>query len=148
MHLSGAMRALVPSSVATSFATLATLGALVVGGGRKKSDATTATTVVEAPPVKLPFVAAAAQPTPDVLTLTGTIIANQRSEVTADTSGKVLGVMVERGTRVKMGDPVVRLDVRNAALSAREAQANLSAARVQKTNAEDECRRAKQLPDR
>ena len=77
-------------------------------------------------PVKAATIAAAEAPTPDVLTLTGMIAADQRSEVTADTQGKVIDVMVERGQRVKMGQPVVQLDVRNAALSAREAQANLA----------------------
>src|SRR5689334_5156733 len=86
--------------------------------------------------------------TPVTLTLTGMIAADQRSEVTADTQGKVLAVMVERGQRVKMGDPVVRLDVRNAALSAREAQANLAGARAQKSLAEEECKRAQTLLDK
>src|ERR1043166_7655320 len=90
---------------------------------KKKEDEV----VVKAPspPVKVPLVAAEELPSPDVLTLTGVIAADQRSEVTADTQGKVVAVLVERGQRVKMGQPVVQLDVRNAALSAREAQANL-----------------------
>src|ERR1043165_4223369 len=67
----------------------------------------------QAPPVKVALVAAQEAPSPDVLTLTGTIAADQRSEVTADTQGKVLAVLVERGQRVKMGEPVVQLDVRN-----------------------------------
>jgi membrane fusion protein (multidrug efflux system) len=40
---------------------------------------------------------------------------------------------------------VVRLDVRTAALSAREAQANLEAARAQKRLAEEECKRTQTL---
>ncbi len=102
----------------------------------------------QAAPIKVPLVVAAPSETDDLLTLTGTIAANQRSEVTADTQGKVIAVMVDRGTRVKMGDPVVRLDVRSAALSQQEAAANLSAARVQRQNAEDECARAKALLDK
>lgn len=101
-----------------------------------------------APPVKVTTTVATAAPTPDVLTLTGMIAADQRSEVTADTQGKVLAVMVERGQRVKMGAPVVQLDVRNAALSAREASANLETARAQKSLAEEECRRTKALLDK
>ena len=69
------------------------------------------------------------------------VAADQRSDVTADTQGKVINVMVERGQRVKMGQPVVQLDVRTAALAAREAQANLAAARAQKQLAEEECKR-------
>ena len=100
------------------------------------------------PPVKVPLVVATEAPAPDVLTLTGIITADQRSEVTADTQGKVIAVLVERGQRVRMGQPVVRLDVRTAALSAREAQANLESARAQKRLAEEECRRAQTLLDK
>jgi membrane fusion protein (multidrug efflux system) len=110
----------------------------------KKEDAAEAK-APQAPPVKVALVAAQEAAAPDVLTLTGTIVADQRSEVTADTQGKVVAVLVERGQRVKMGDPVVRLDVRTAALSAREAQANLEAARAQKQLAEEECKRTKTL---
>jgi membrane fusion protein, multidrug efflux system len=134
MHLRPAMRALW-----TSIAALALLGAC------KKSDDVAA----KEPPaaVKLPLVVASEAPTPDQLTLTGMITADQRAEVTADTQGKVISVMVERGQRVKMGAAVVQLDVRTAALSAREAQANVESARAQRKLAEEECKRAQTLLD-
>jgi membrane fusion protein (multidrug efflux system) len=99
-------------------------------------------------PVKVALVTAAEADTPKVLVLTGTVAAAQRSEVTADTQGKVIAVMIERGQRVAMGQPVVRLDVRNAAYSGREAQANLAAARAQKDLADEECKRTKALLDK
>ncbi len=71
-----------------------------------------------------------------------TVAADQRSDVTADTQGKVINVMIERGQHVKLGQPVVQLDTRSAALSAREASAALASARVQKQLADDECVRA------
>jgi len=113
-----------------------------------KKTAEQATKAPPAPPVKVDLVTAVEAPSPELLTLTGILAADQRSEVTADTAGKVLSVMIERGQRVKMGDPVVRLDVRNAALSAREAQANLATARAQKNLAEEECKRAQSLLDK
>ncbi|MFN0248353.1 MAG: efflux RND transporter periplasmic adaptor subunit [Kofleriaceae bacterium] len=100
------------------------------------------------PPIKVDLVSAEKALTPKTLVLTGMIAADQRAEVTPDTQGKVLAVMVERGQRVKMGEPLVRLDVRNAALGAREAQANLAAARAQKALAEEECKRTRQLLDK
>jgi membrane fusion protein (multidrug efflux system) len=100
---------------------------------------------VTSPPVDIPMTTVQEARTPQVLTLTGMIAADQRSEVTADTQGKVISVLVERGQRVKMGQPVVQLDVRNAALSSREAQANLEAARAQKQLAEEECKRTQVL---
>ena len=114
---------------------------------KKKEDDAVAKTPA-APPVKVALVAAQEAAAPDILTLTGVIAADQRSEVTADTQGKVVAVLVERGQRVKMGQPVVQLDVRNAALSAREAQANLEGARAQKKLAEEECKRSQQLFDK
>jgi membrane fusion protein (multidrug efflux system) len=113
-----------------------------------KKEAQQATKAPPAAPVKVDLVAVDEAPSPDVLTLTGMIAADQRSEVTADTAGKVVGVMVERGQRVKMGEAVVRLDVRSAALSAREAQANLESARAQRKLAEEECKRAQSLLDK
>jgi membrane fusion protein, multidrug efflux system len=125
------------------------LSTLLIVVGCKKPDDSTATTEKTPPPtVKAATVLAAEAPTPDVLTLTGTVIADQRSDVTADTQGKVINVMVERGQKVKLGQPVVQLDVRTAALSAREANAALQSARVSKQLADDECVRTKQLLDK
>jgi membrane fusion protein (multidrug efflux system) len=47
-----------------------------------------------------------------------------------------------------MGQPVVQLDVRNSALSAREAQANLAAARATKQLNDEECKRTQTLLDK
>ena len=113
---------------------------------KKAADDTTSHAA--APPVKVSLATVGEAETPELLTLTGMIAADQRAEVTADTQGKVLAVMVERGQRVRMGDPVVRLDVRSAALGAREAQANVAAARAQKQLADEECRRTKSLLDK
>jgi membrane fusion protein (multidrug efflux system) len=130
---------------AVVFGLLASVASLI---SCKKKEDDAATKAPPPPPVKVALVAAQEAPSPDVLTLTGTIAADQRSEVTADTQGKVVAVLVERGQRVKMGDPVVRLDVRTAALSAREAQANLEGARAQRQLAEEECKRTQTLLDK
>ena len=114
----------------------------------KKPEAAENQKAPPAPPVHVDLATATVAPTPEVLVLTGTIAPNYRSEVTADTQGKVVGVRVERGQRVKMGDPVVQLDVRTAALSQREAQANLQNAQAQKSLAEEECKRAQTLLDK
>lgn len=113
--------------------------------GCKKPADSGATKGPTAPPVKVTAVVAAEGPAPDVLTFTGQVAADERSDVTADTQGKVINVMVDRGTRVKLGQPVVQLDVRSAALGANEAQANLAAAKAQKDLAEQECTRTEEL---
>jgi membrane fusion protein (multidrug efflux system) len=118
---------------------------LVLAAGCKKPQDSAAAKAPPAPPVKVQSAVAAEAPTPIVLTITGQVTADQRADVTADTQGKVINVMVERGTKVKLGQPVVQLDVRSAALSANEAQANLTAAKAQKDLAEQECQRTEQL---
>jgi len=127
---------------------LSTLVPMLVLGCKKPDDTKTTSDKTPVPTVKAATLAAAEAPTPDVLTLTGMIIADQRAEVTADTQGKVVNVMIERGQHVKLGQPVIQLDVRTAALSAREAQAALQSARVSKQLADDECVRTKQLLDK
>jgi membrane fusion protein, multidrug efflux system len=127
---------------------LVAVGCVAALAACKKDKAAITTKAPPAPPIHVTMVAATSEPTPDVMTLTGTVVADERSEVTADTQGKVLAVMVERGQKVKMGDPLLRLDTRSAALGAREAQANLASARAQRQLAEQECKRAQALFDK
>jgi len=129
---------------------LATLPLILLAAAGCKRPGTDASAVAKASvvPVKVQTVVAAEAPTPDVLVLTGTVAADQRSDVTADTQGKVINVMIDRGQHVKLGQPVVQLDVRSAALNAREASAALQSARVQKQLADDECARTKALLDK
>lgn len=82
---------------------------------------------------------------PRFLTLTGTLIANQDSELAADAAGKVKEVYVERGTFVKAGAPVVRLDARQAELNAALAKAQLEVAKAERDLAQKDCERAAML---
>src|SRR5215475_12964624 len=109
-----------------------------------RADAEQATRPI-APPIHVPLVVAAEAPTPDVLTLTGELAADQRSEVTAETQGRVVAVLAQLGQPVKRGEAIVELDVRTAALSAREAHATLDAARSEQQLAEQECARSATL---
>jgi RND family efflux transporter MFP subunit len=61
---------------------------------------------------------------PPMLELTGTLDADERSEVAAQTSGVVTEVNIEPGARVEKGDVLVVLDTREAALRAASAAAN------------------------
>jgi membrane fusion protein (multidrug efflux system) len=144
VHRSAAMRALWKNA---SILGLAAAGAVTFAACKKKEDGAVAK-APPPPPLKVMTAIAEEAASPQQLVLTGMVIADQRSEVTADTQGKVLNVMVERGQRVKMGTPVVQLDVRSSALAAREAQANLAGARAQRELAEQECARTKQLFDK
>src|SRR5687768_15629136 len=106
------------------------------------------TTKAPPPAVDVAMTKATLAKTPKHIVLTGIVAANQRAEVTADAAGKVLAVKVERGDTVKFGDPLVQLDVRNAALGVREVQANLASARAQRSLAEEECKRTQSLLDK
>jgi membrane fusion protein (multidrug efflux system) len=121
---------------------------IAFAGCKKGDDAGAGSAKTASASIKVATFVATEAPAPDVLTLTGTIAADQRSDVTADTQGKVVNVMIERGQHVKLGQVVIQLDVRGAALSQREAQANLEAARAQKALAEEECKRTKSLLDK
>jgi len=95
--------------------------------------------------VSITAITAAAQPTDDYLVVTGNVVADEHSDVASDTAGKVIAVFVDRGSIVKVGDPLVRLDVRSASLSAEEARAQLAQARAQSQLATIECDRSTNL---
>ena len=84
-------------------------------------------------------------PVATTVTLTGTLIANRASLVAAEASGKVASTFVERGTQVKEGAPLLRLDTRSASLSRSEASAQTRAAVVQSDQARRDCARADAL---
>jgi membrane fusion protein, multidrug efflux system len=134
VHRSATMRGLALILLALSF-----------GCKKPSEEGKSAAKAPPAAPIKVASAIATEAPTPNVIVVTGRVAADQRSDVTADTQGKVINVMIERGQRVKMGQPVVQLDTRSAALGAREAAANLAAARSQKQLADQECERTKSL---
>lgn len=106
-----------------------------------KAEVTSATT----PSVKVQTFTSIEQSMPDYLTLTGTLLASQESEVAADASGKVTATYVERGQKVKQGDTLAILDARGAAISASAANAQSQLARAQLEQAQKECERVKSL---
>lgn len=125
-------------------------------------------TAENAPPVHVTLATAQARQVPDVLSATGTLVPDQQSQVTPLVGGRVTAVLVERGSQVREGDPMLRLrdvDYRtNAATAAAvvaqsrsrlgldnsgrfdpETTAEVRAAAAQRDIAEDGLRRAEQL---
>jgi membrane fusion protein, multidrug efflux system len=125
---------------------LAIAAASAAACGRSDAKATDASNVE--PLVKVALIQVGEQPAPERLTLTGTVVAKESSDVTATVQGKVLTVLVDRGSRVKFGDPLLRLDASNAALSAASIRAQLGAAQAQEQLAKDECTRSQALLDK
>ena len=100
------------------------------------------------PVIEVPLATVEQRPAPEMLTLTGSVVADDTSDVAASVAGKVVRVMVERGARVKLGEALVMLDAQTAALSAVGVKAQLASARAQEQLAADECKRAQALLDK
>jgi membrane fusion protein (multidrug efflux system) len=82
---------------------------------------------------------------PRYLTLTGSLVAHEDSDVAAGATGKVVSVHVERGSVVKKGDVLVKLDSRVASAALEEARAQLALARSQQQLADADCERSEKL---
>jgi RND family efflux transporter MFP subunit len=123
---------------------LASLFALAIAcKGKAVPDMTTA-----APKVHVASEPVAEHPMPRVVPLTGTLEADQRTELSANAGGRVQKTFVERGQKVKAGDPIAQLDVRAAALSSQQAQASLDSVQTQLDAAQEECKRYQALYER
>lgn len=132
---------------------------------RPESQAPQLTATQDAAPVRVATAVASGRMVATTMALTGTLLADQQSDVAPLVSGRVEQVFVERGARVHMGDPLLRLrdaDFRSSAETARaalgqaiarlgegarnpEEMAEVRAARANLDVAEDGLRRTQQL---
>lgn len=78
---------------------------------------------------------------PRYLRVTGQLQGMQDALVAADTAGKVVEAPVERGSLVKMGDVLVKVDGRTAELSLNEAEASVALAQAKLALAKNESER-------
>lgn len=96
-------------------------------------------------PVRLKTATVVEEAMPSYLSLTGSLIASEESDLAADTTGKVIEIFVERGAIVKKGAPIVRVDTRNSELAAAAAEADLQIALAQHALARSNCERGERL---
>lgn len=82
---------------------------------------------------------------PQEVTLTGVLEANERTQLAANATGRVVRIFVELGDRVAAFAPIAQLDARSAALSAREAAANVQTAADQLAMYRKDCQRYEAL---
>src|ERR1044071_2474056 len=94
--------------------------------GKAKPDATASARAK--PSVR--FVKAEGRPLAQTLDISGSLAADETSEVAAQSNGVVVSITVDTGARVKKGDPLVILDARNAQLQSSAAGAAVSQARA------------------
>lgn len=81
-------------------------------------------------PVRTGVAAATARQIDDVLSASGSLMADMQSEVTPLVAGRVMQVLVERGQRVREGDPLIRLRDVDFRTTQAQAQATLGQARA------------------
>lgn len=85
------------------------------------------------------------QSMPRFLHVTGQLQGNLEARVAANTSGKISALHVERGSKVDQGDPLAEVDVTNAALTLREAEAMVAVTEAQLALATTELERFEPL---
>ena len=100
-----------------------------------------AATLAPPPAIHVDTVEVRDEPIPRVLALTGTLRGKQQTDLAANAAGRVLATLVERGSEVKSGDLIARLDTRAASLSAAEARANADITKTRADTAKRDCDR-------
>jgi membrane fusion protein (multidrug efflux system) len=99
----------------------------------------------EAAPIAVRLVAAAAVKAPRVVTLSGSLIGSEEAQVAAGAAGKVIATYVERGSIVKKGAILARLDSRAVSAQAAQAAADAESVKAQAAGAELDCGRVERL---
>jgi membrane fusion protein (multidrug efflux system) len=85
---------------------------------------------------------------PRVLTLSGNLIGAEQAQVAAGAAGKVLATYVERGSVVRRGAPLAKLDSRMITAQAQEAEAQVESLKLQQAQAQLDCQRTQQMFDK
>ncbi len=102
----------------------------------------------EAAPLAVTLATAFETKVPRVLTLSGTLVGAEQAQVAAGATGKVLATYVERGSVVKKGAPLAKLDARMITAQAQEANAQVESLRAQEAQALLDCERTKRMFDK
>jgi membrane fusion protein (multidrug efflux system) len=128
---------------------LAPLLALCLAGaplsGCQHAEAPTAASDAEAAPVAVTLVAAHELKTPRVITLSGSLIGAEEAQVAAGAAGKVVATYVERGSIVRKGAILARLDARAVSAQAAQASADVESLKAQAAQAQADCERTDRL---
>jgi membrane fusion protein (multidrug efflux system) len=135
----------------TSFAAFAaptlalTLALSATGCGRSAAESKESGKPEAAAPVAVKQAPAQELKVPRTLTLSGTLIGSEEAKVAAGAAGKVLATHIERGSVVRKGAVLVKLDSRAVSAQAEEAAATVHSLKAQQAQAELDCARNDQL---
>jgi membrane fusion protein (multidrug efflux system) len=124
---------------------LAALTLAALAAGCSHASAADATGEPPVPKIHVETAPVNEQPVPKMLRLTGVLSSNERTDLAANASGRVVKTFVERGDHVAAGALLAQLDTRSAALTRAEAEANAASAATQLTNLLADCQRYQSL---
>jgi membrane fusion protein (multidrug efflux system) len=110
-------------SLETRVLTAAALAAAIFSAACS-AERTSAAAPAEPAPVAVRAAAVQPQAIDRFLRVTGSLAADEKADVAAETGGRVIDTPVERGTRVTAGTVLVRISATEADASLREAEAN------------------------
>jgi len=124
----------------------AALGVALAMAGCKKPEATEKKEAADADvAVAVSLVAAHEIKAPRLVTLSGTLIGSEEAQVAAGAAGKVIATYVERGSVVKKGAVLARLDSRAVSAQAAQAAADAEASKIQAQQAKLDCERTEHM---
>ncbi|HEY6477227.1 MAG TPA: efflux RND transporter periplasmic adaptor subunit [Polyangia bacterium] len=123
-------------------------GALLPLACARSGAAPIASADAEAAPIAVKLVAAETVKAPRVVTLSGSLIGAEEAQVAAGAVGKVVATFVERGSFVKKGSILARLDSRAVGAQAAQAAADAESAKAQAAQAQLDCGRVERLNDK
>jgi len=122
----------------------AALIALVLAGCKKPEPEAKAPVDADAV-VTVSLVQAREVRAPRFVTLSGTLTGSEEAQVAAGAAGKVIATYVERGSVVKKGTVLVRLDSRAASAQAEQAAADAEASKLQAQQSRLDCDRTEHM---
>jgi membrane fusion protein (multidrug efflux system) len=109
----------------TSLAASVVLGSALLTSACSAADGKTADrATTPAPRVSVAPVEATSRPIARFIQATGTLMAEERADVAAETAGRVIAAPIERGTAVGQGAALIQLSPAETDAQAREADAN------------------------
>src|SRR5438045_3960564 len=119
---------------------------LLAGAGCSRSGAApVASADAEAAPIAVKLVAAQTLKAPRVVTLSGSLIGAEEAQVAAGAAGKVVATFVERGSVVKKGAVIARLDSRALSAQAAQAAADAEGSKIQAQQSKLDCERTEHM---
>jgi RND family efflux transporter MFP subunit len=92
--------------------------------GACRGEVATQVAAAESPAPPVSVAAVQKQPIDRYLRVTGSLIADEQAEVSAETAGRVVEISVERGTRVQQGTLLARISPAETSAQLQEAEAN------------------------